>query len=254
DTDRDGLSDGEEVHNVHTNPLDEDTDDDGVRDGAEMDPTGDADSDGLANALDPDADGDGIFDGTEAGVITPPPGTDTSAGHFVADADPTTTTDPTKADTDGDQLSDGVEDANHDGKIELGESDPLDPMSTVGCMADMSCPSGQACTALACRPIMADAGQSCIALSTRNQECCMGGCADGTRVDPVCSIPGRLESCPASATLCSMGACSTNDMMPAASGCGCSATDAQGSAGWLGLGLGAWWIARRRLQRRAARL
>lgn len=38
--------------------------------------------------------------------------------------DPLTTTNPLKLDTDGDGVSDGVEDTNHNGKIDPGETDP----------------------------------------------------------------------------------------------------------------------------------
>ena len=63
---------------------------------------GDVDNDGLSNEheiglgtdpLNPDTDGDGIYDGTEYGLTTPESAdTDLSAGFFVPDADPTTTT------------------------------------------------------------------------------------------------------------------------------------------------------------------
>ena len=47
------------------------------------------------------------------------------------DLDPITTTDPLLADSDGDGRNDGVEDANHNGAIDLGESDPntFDPLA-----------------------------------------------------------------------------------------------------------------------------
>jgi hypothetical protein len=63
-----------------------------------------------------DPDGDGPMEGT-----------DTSA--FVADADPSSTTDPTDPDSDGDGLSDGAEDLNFNGLLEEGEGDPNDPAS-----------------------------------------------------------------------------------------------------------------------------
>jgi hypothetical protein len=125
DLDGDGLSNQLEAQ-LGTDPNDADSDDDGVPDGAEGDPGADPDSDGLVNALDPDSDGDGLLDGTEAGVVTPPPGTNLGAGNFVPDADPTTQTDPRAADSDGDGLVDGDEDANRDGRVDAGESDPLD--------------------------------------------------------------------------------------------------------------------------------
>ena len=146
DTDGDGIDDGDEISGGNpwivdghdSNPLDADTDDDGLSDGRErelgLDPT------------DPDTDGDGVQDGTELGMTEGVPaganengfafgGTDPAV--FIPDADPTTTTNPLDADTDDDGLSDGAEDANHDGKWTatlgttgtpgLGETDPNNP-------------------------------------------------------------------------------------------------------------------------------
>ena len=161
DSDDDGLSDGVEVNGGNpTDPLDADTDGDGLCDGPESvadvcesgedqnadgvvddietDPN-DADSDddcltdGDERALgtDPlnhDTDGDNVFDGTETGFTGAiSPGTDLSRGHCVEDEDPTTTTDPTNPDTDGGGASDGDEDANGDGVIDGGETNPNDP-------------------------------------------------------------------------------------------------------------------------------
>ena len=47
-----------------------------------------------------------------------------AAGHFVADADPATTTDPRDDDSDDDGLLDGSEDATADGATTLGETRP----------------------------------------------------------------------------------------------------------------------------------
>ena len=52
-----------------------------------------------------DSDGDGIQDGTEAGLTLAEIVIDTNAGVFIPDSDPTTTTDPTKEDTDGLELN-----------------------------------------------------------------------------------------------------------------------------------------------------
>jgi uncharacterized repeat protein (TIGR01451 family)/MYXO-CTERM domain-containing protein len=127
DTDGDGLSDAEELL-LGSNPNDIDTDDDGVADGAEPNPAEDTDRDGLVNVLDPDSDNDGLFDGTESGVAAPigtaANGTDISKGHFIADADTTTKTNPLLADTDGGGVKDGNEDTNHNGKQDAGETDP----------------------------------------------------------------------------------------------------------------------------------
>lgn len=238
DTDRDGLRDGEEVR-AGLDPLDPDSDDDGVRDGAERMPLLDTDGDGLVNALDPDSDGDGILDGTELGVFEPIAGTDLAEGNFVPDADPSTTTDPLLADTDGDGRPDGVEDANRNGKLELGESDPNDPLSTVGCdPSDRSCPSGQTCERDACRAPRPDAGGGvCAPLSARNLECCQGGCQNGSAVAPVCAENASSESCPAGATQCRAGSCSEAPTPPGGEdGCGCATTGAPSSPG-VGAGL-----------------
>src|SRR5687767_13720877 len=87
-----GMLDGGEV-NGHTDPLDDDTDNDGLLDGTE-----DASGNGVVDMgeTDPtkaDSDGDGLQDGTEVG-LTMPEGNDTDGGVFIADADPTTKTDP----------------------------------------------------------------------------------------------------------------------------------------------------------------
>jgi len=134
DADADGVVDDDE-----TDPTDEDTDDGGVSDGDEvleddtdpLDPSDDlfderdSDGDGLSDAqerelgtdpFDPDTDDDGIDDGTEVGSETG--------------------TDPLNPDTDGDGLCDGPatidgvcvggEDADADGVVDEGETDPND--------------------------------------------------------------------------------------------------------------------------------
>lgn len=131
DTDGDGLTDVFEIQ-IGTNRNDADSDDDGVPDGQEASPGADFDGDGLVNALDPDSDNDGLFDGTELGLGCGNPATNVAAGHCIADADNgVTKTDPLNRDTDGGGVSDGSEDANLDGKIDAGETDP-----TVGHAAD----------------------------------------------------------------------------------------------------------------------
>jgi large repetitive protein len=124
DTDGDGLSDAVEAL-LGTNPMDKDSDDDGVNDGAEPNFANDTDGDGKINALDADSDADGLFDGTELGVVTPPSAdTDLTKNNFIADADPTTKTNPLLKDTDKGTVSDGDEDKNHNGKVDPGERDP----------------------------------------------------------------------------------------------------------------------------------
>ncbi len=223
DTDRDGLKDGEEFASS-TRPLDPDSDDDGVRDGAEAAALEDLDGDTLIGALDPDSDGDGLFDGTESGVTEPIEGTDEAADHFVADSDHATTTSPTLRDTDGDGLDDGVEDADHDGALDPGESDPLDRTSLAGCTATLSCPSDVVCRDGACRAPAGDATLMCVALATRGLECCVGSCRGGTPRAPRCEVDGSLEVCGADAITCTEGSCSAPASAPkndGDGGCGC---------------------------------
>ncbi|XXF76448.1 Ig-like domain-containing protein [Myxococcaceae bacterium GXIMD 01537] len=122
DTDGDGLTDSVEA-TLGTNPNDDDSDDDGVLDGNE-----DANHNGVVDAgetspLLADTDGDGLADGTELGLTTPQ-GSNTDPAHFTPDADPSTTTNPLDDDTDNGGVLDGVEDANHNGRIDVGETDP----------------------------------------------------------------------------------------------------------------------------------
>ncbi len=149
DSDGDGLTDIEEEE-IGTDPNDADSDDDGVSDGDEPDYDQDTDDDGTINALDPDSDGDGLFDGTELGLDCGDPATDVAAGNCIADGDDgATTTDPLDADTDDGSVSDGDEDANHDGVIDPGETDPNDGSddleTPVGCENDDDCDAPQVC-------------------------------------------------------------------------------------------------------------
>ncbi len=124
DSDGDGLSDVLEVA-LGTDPNDADSDDDGVPDGQEANPAADSDGDGIINALDVDSDNDGLFDGTELGFDCNGAGTDVNAGHCVPDGDAgATTTSPINPDSDGGGVSDGSEDANLNGAIDAGETDP----------------------------------------------------------------------------------------------------------------------------------
>jgi len=100
DNDNDGLSNSEEAA-LGTNPNNADTDADGLQDGTES---------GRAVGV---ADPDGAF-GARKG---------TGAG-FVPDADPATTTAPLNPDSDGDGIPDGTEDANRNGRLDPGETDP----------------------------------------------------------------------------------------------------------------------------------
>lgn len=124
DSDGDGLNDMTELA-IGTSPTDRDSDDDGVIDGLE---SGDANADGVIDALACDSDGDGLPDGLELGVAVPDAGTDMAAGCFVPDADQATTTNPFAADTDGAGVVDAAEDANRNGRVDSGETDPGDPL------------------------------------------------------------------------------------------------------------------------------
>ncbi len=122
DRDGDGLTDSEEL-GLGTDPTDSDSDDDGVPDAVEV-----------ALGTDPlnwDSDGDGLSDGLELGVTTPDADTDVSAGHFTADADPTTMTNPLSSDTDGGGLADNLEDRDGNGQVDAWETDPNNPADDV---------------------------------------------------------------------------------------------------------------------------
>jgi hypothetical protein len=138
DTDGDGLSDGQECgrgpdgelvvppFTALSHPLDPDSDDDGLLDGAEdLNGNGVVDGPEETSATLADTDGDGLSDGVERGVHQAGPGTLPAA--FRSDRDPLTQTDPNLPDSDGGGLPDGAEDANGDGAVQLGETDPNDP-------------------------------------------------------------------------------------------------------------------------------
>ncbi len=132
DTDTDGLGDLLEA-TLGSGPNDYDSDDDGVPDGAEPNPSDDADGDGLTPVLDVDSDDDGLFDGTEMGLGCNGPGTNAGAGHCLADADQgASKTSPLARDTDGGGISDGSEDTNLDGAVDPGERDPNDASDDAG--------------------------------------------------------------------------------------------------------------------------
>ncbi|HVW30239.1 MAG TPA: isopeptide-forming domain-containing fimbrial protein [Polyangiaceae bacterium] len=127
DSDGDGLSDPLEIA-IGSDPHDADSDDDGVPDGKEANPADDTDGDGKINVLDPDSDGDGLDDGTELGLDCANPATNLAAMHCIPDGDMgRTTTSMVDPDTDHGGVPDGVEDANHNGVVDVGETDPNDP-------------------------------------------------------------------------------------------------------------------------------
>lgn len=253
DTDLDGLSDREE-RDLGTQPLDQDSDDDGVRDGAEgrsckdctdMDPTADPDGDQRIAALDPDSDDDGLMDGTELAVRAPISpggvapyaylGTDESAGSFAPDLDPDSQTHVLKADTDGDSLSDGTEDLNHNGRLDDGESDPNDPEDPgASCSDARPCPGRLVCEGGICRaPPQTDGGMSQCTAQPDSVMCCNGGCNGGTLTDAICLEPGARETCPVGSELCVAGACAVTNVPtnPAPTG-GCTSGPGPGALIW----------------------
>ena len=130
DTDGDGLTDFLENNSPCLDPNDADTDDDGIMDGSE-----DTDLNGVMDTgeTDPcnrDTDGDGIQDGTELGLTQSDVSPATDLDVFQPDTDPATFTDPINPDTDGDGAYDGEEDLNRNGKLDSGETDPLDNLDT----------------------------------------------------------------------------------------------------------------------------
>lgn len=111
--------------------IDLDTDDDGIADTAEDPNQNGVVETGETHPCLADSDGDGLQDGTELGVtagVGDPDGagplTGTNLAVFIPDADPTTTTSPTSADSDGDGTPDGFEDSNRNGRVDVGESNP----------------------------------------------------------------------------------------------------------------------------------
>ena len=130
DADGDGLVAAQELA-AGTDPFDADSDDDGLTDG--IDGLEDSDGDGAIDALDCDSDGDGLPDGLEAGRWEPTPDTDVGAGCFFPDRWPLTVTDPDDPDTDDGGVPDGQEDANANGRVDAGETDPLVGADDPGC-------------------------------------------------------------------------------------------------------------------------
>lgn len=100
DTDGDGITDGDEVHEYYTNPLKVDSDDDGLTDYEELFRYN-------TNPLDPDTDSDGLYDSVEIEKGTNPALGDTD-GDNITDGDEVNLypTNPLSKDTDGDGLTD----------------------------------------------------------------------------------------------------------------------------------------------------
>jgi uncharacterized repeat protein (TIGR01451 family) len=112
DDDGDGVSDAAEAL-LGSDPRVKDSDGDGLEDGQE-----DANQDGITQSnetspVKPDTDGDGLGDAFEAASCYPlfGGGCAPSLGWL--------------SDTDGDGLQDGIEDANKDGVVDAGETNPV---------------------------------------------------------------------------------------------------------------------------------
>jgi MYXO-CTERM domain-containing protein len=221
DSDGDGLSDLlEDV--IGTDPNDADSDDDGLLDGDEANPTDDHDGDGKINALDHDSDDDGLFDGTELGKDCANAATNAALMLCKPDADAgATTTSPVNVDTDFGGISDGVEDRNQDGVIDVNETDPNNPDDDAECAEDNDCgdgASGLICDQGACRP-------GCRGLDGN-------GCPDGQ----VCSSEdGEAGVC-------------LDVVRFGGGGCDCrvGGEDRRGMAGGALIALALLWLARRR--------
>ncbi len=105
-----------------------------------LDPTGDADGDGISNALElattgtrldnADSDGDGFCDGVISVVNVCVAGT-TGGENALAnrDTDGDGIIDALDADDDGDGIATDAEDADDNGVVDAGETDPYDPDS-----------------------------------------------------------------------------------------------------------------------------
>ncbi|MFX1270732.1 MAG: PKD domain-containing protein, partial [Promethearchaeota archaeon] len=119
DTDHDLLLDNEEIL-YGTNPLDVDSEDDGVNDGAEPDWNVDTDGDSLINALDPDSDDDLLLDGDEILLGSDPLNNDSDADNVIDGWDPA----PMDSDADDDGVFDGSEATTWSYWYEAEELDP----------------------------------------------------------------------------------------------------------------------------------
>jgi MYXO-CTERM domain-containing protein len=115
DDDNDGLTNDQEEE-IGTDPNNPDTDADGLRDGVEVNGTNDTDP------LDPDTDEDGLCDGPATVSRVCNGGEDQNANGVTEP----TETNPTRTDTDGDGLGDGLEDQNRNARVDEGETSPID--------------------------------------------------------------------------------------------------------------------------------
>jgi hypothetical protein len=123
DTDQDGITDDDETTLYGTYPNNPDTDGDGIDDGDELNIWG--------SDLDTDFDDDSE---TYANNLLDPDADNDGLLDGVEDANQNGDidngeTDPRDADTDDDGIPDGVEDKNHNGVLDANETNPCDPDS-----------------------------------------------------------------------------------------------------------------------------
>jgi hypothetical protein len=125
DNDADRLPDGIEAQ-YGTNPNTSFTDagspniSDGAQIAAGLNPTNPADNASQST----DSDGDTLLDVEETFWGLNPNNVDSDGDGLHDDQEFNGITDPLRADTDGDGLKDGVEDANHNGIVDVGETNP----------------------------------------------------------------------------------------------------------------------------------
>lgn len=118
DTDRDEISDMDEILKHNTDPTNSDTDNDGLSDQEEIE--------GETNPLKADTDGDGLKDGREEKLGTNPTETDTDNDGLDDRKELQEETDPLKADTDEDGVEDGQEVTQGSDPLEVdGDNDGL---------------------------------------------------------------------------------------------------------------------------------
>ena len=118
DTDRDGLSDGDEVRRYRTDPLRSDTDGDGLNDGQERYVY-------KTDLLAADTDKDGLSDGDEVQIHRAKPLVADTDGDGLNDGDEVKRhrTNPLRADTDYDGLADAEEVNRHKTNPRVWDSD-----------------------------------------------------------------------------------------------------------------------------------
>ncbi len=127
DTDKDGLSDGDEIFKYHTKVKDSDTDKDGLSDGDEVNKY-------HSSPLKTDTDGDGLSDYEEVMTYKTKPDESDTDNDGLSDGDEIKKykTDPLKADTDGD----GTNDGNDNCKLTFNETQADEDNDGIGDICD----------------------------------------------------------------------------------------------------------------------